>query len=122
MDVADACHALGIKAVAVTAGYMNPAPRADFYRHIDAANVDLKGFTDALYADLCAAHLAPVLDTLRYLVQETVKASTNRILRRTSRWHRARHDLARSSPCSRGAARPHPGGDAPADGRGATGA
>jgi pyruvate formate lyase activating enzyme len=71
MDVADACHALGIKAVAVTAGYMNPAPRADFYRHIDAANVDLKGFTDAFYADLCAAHLAPVLDTLRYLVHET---------------------------------------------------
>ena len=71
MDVADACHALGIKAVAVTAGYMNPAPRADFYRHMDAANVDLKGFTEAFYADLCAAHLAPVLDTLRYLVHET---------------------------------------------------
>jgi hypothetical protein len=63
--------ALGIKAVAVTAGYMNPALRADFYRHMDAANVDLKGFTDAFYADLCAAHLAPVLDTLRYLVHET---------------------------------------------------
>ena len=71
MDVAEACHALGIKAVAVTAGYMNPAPRADFYRHMDAANVDLKGFTEAFYADLCAAHLAPVLDTLRYLVHET---------------------------------------------------
>jgi pyruvate formate lyase activating enzyme len=71
MDVADACHALGIKAAAVTAGYVNPAPRADFYRHIDAANVDLKGFTEAFYADLCAAHLAPVLDTLRYLVHET---------------------------------------------------
>jgi pyruvate formate lyase activating enzyme len=71
MDVADACHALGIKAVAVTAGYMNPAPRADFYRHMDAANVDLKGFKEAFYADLCAAHLGPVLDTLRYLVRET---------------------------------------------------
>lgn len=71
MDAADACHAVGIKAVAVTAGYMNPAPRADFYRHIDAANVDLKGFTEGFYADLCAGRLAPVLDTLRYLVHET---------------------------------------------------
>ena len=61
----------GIKAVAVTAGYMNPAPRAEFYRHMDAANVDLKGFTEAFYADLCAGRLAPVLDTLRYLVHET---------------------------------------------------
>ncbi len=71
MDVADACHALGIRAVAVTAGYMNPAPRADFYRHIDAANVDLKGFTESFYADLCAGRLEPVLETLRYLVHET---------------------------------------------------
>jgi pyruvate formate lyase activating enzyme len=70
-DVADACHALEIKTVAVTAGYLNPAPRADFFRHVDAANVDLKGFSEAFYANLCAAHLAPVLDTLRYLVHET---------------------------------------------------
>ncbi len=71
MDVADACHALGIKAVAVTAGYINPRPRVEFYRHMDAANVDLKGFTETFYADLCAAHLEPVLDTLRYLRHET---------------------------------------------------
>ncbi len=71
MDTADACHALGIRAVAVTAGYINPEPRAEFFRHMDAANVDLKGFTEAFYADLCAARLAPVLDTLRYLVRET---------------------------------------------------
>jgi pyruvate formate lyase activating enzyme len=45
-DVADACHDRGIKAVAVTAGYMCAAPRAEFYRHIDAANVDLKAFTE----------------------------------------------------------------------------
>jgi pyruvate formate lyase activating enzyme len=71
MDVADACHELGIRAVAVTAGYINPEPRAEFYRHIDAANVDLKGFSDEFYRDLCAAHLEPVKDTLRYLVHET---------------------------------------------------
>ncbi len=71
MDVADACHAQGVKTVAVTAGYINPAPRADLFRHIDAANVDLKGFTDNFYAELCAGRLAPVLDTLRYLVHET---------------------------------------------------
>jgi pyruvate formate lyase activating enzyme len=71
IDVADACRAAGIRTVAVTAGYMNPAPRADFYRHIDAANVDLKGFTEAFYEDLCAGQLEPVKDTLRYLRHET---------------------------------------------------
>ncbi len=71
IDVADACHALGIRAVAVTAGYINPEPHAEFCRHIDAANVDLKGFTDEFYQDLCAGHLEPVLDTLRYIRHET---------------------------------------------------
>jgi pyruvate formate lyase activating enzyme len=55
----------------VTAGYMNPAPRADFYRHMDAANVDLKAFTDEFYHRICAGRLAPVLDTLEYLKHET---------------------------------------------------
>jgi pyruvate formate lyase activating enzyme len=45
IDVADACRELGVKSVAVTAGYMSEEPRAEFYRHIDAANVGLKGFT-----------------------------------------------------------------------------
>jgi pyruvate formate lyase activating enzyme len=71
MDVADACHALGIKTVAVTAGYIHPRARADFYSKIDAANVDLKAFTEEFYFKLTAAHLAPVLDTLKYLVHET---------------------------------------------------
>ncbi len=70
-DVADACHEAGLRAVAVTAGYINPEPRVEFYRHIDAANVDLKGFTNGFYEELCAGRLAPVLDTLRYLRQET---------------------------------------------------
>jgi pyruvate formate lyase activating enzyme len=71
MDVADACHARGIKAVAVTAGYMCPEPRAEFYAHMDAANVDLKGFTERFYAQTCAGHLQSVLDTLLYLRHET---------------------------------------------------
>jgi pyruvate-formate lyase-activating enzyme len=71
MDVADACHARGIKAVAVTAGYMCPAPRAEFYAHMDAANVDLKGFTERFYAQTCSGHLQSVLDTLIYLRHET---------------------------------------------------
>ena len=70
-DVADACHARGIKAVAVTAGYMCPAPRAEFYRHIDAANVDLKAFTEEFYRKVCAGHLSDVLDTLVYLKHDT---------------------------------------------------
>lgn len=71
MDVADACHAVGVKTVAVTAGYIYPEPRRDFYAKVDAANVDLKGFTDDFYFKQTAAHLAPVLDTLKYLVHET---------------------------------------------------
>ncbi|GAB93089.1 AmmeMemoRadiSam system radical SAM enzyme [Gordonia rhizosphera] len=70
-DVADACHERGIKAIAVTAGYMCPAPRAEFFRHIDAANIDLKAFTEDFYHRVCVSHLADVLDTLIYLRHET---------------------------------------------------
>jgi len=71
MDAADACHAHGVQTVAVTAGYMHAAPRREFYAKIDAANVDLKAFTEEFYFRLTGAHLAPVLDTLKYLVHET---------------------------------------------------
>lgn len=71
MDVADACHARGLQAVAVTAGYMHDQPRRDFYAKMDAANVDLKAFTDDFYFKLTGSHLQPVLDTLVYLRHET---------------------------------------------------
>ncbi len=71
MDVADACHELGLRTVAVTAGYMGADARREFYAKMDAANVDLKGFTDEFYVKLCGAHLQPVLDTLVYLKHET---------------------------------------------------
>lgn len=71
MDVAAACHDRGVKTVAVTAGYINPEPRAELYRTIDAANVDLKGFTEDFYRRWTASHLEPVLDTLKYLRRET---------------------------------------------------
>ncbi len=71
IDVAKACRARGIKSVAVTAGEVCPEPRAEFYRHMDAANVDLKAFTERFYRDVCASHLQPVLDTLVYLKRET---------------------------------------------------
>ena len=71
MDVADACHARNIKTVAVSAGYMHEQARRDFYDKVDAANIDLKGFTDDFYFKLTGAHLQPVLDTLLYLKHET---------------------------------------------------
>ena len=71
MDVADACHALGVQTVAVTAGYMHDQARRDFYAKMDAANVDLKAFTEDFYFKLASAHLQPVLDTLIYLRHET---------------------------------------------------
>jgi pyruvate formate lyase activating enzyme len=70
-DVADACHEIGIRTVAVTAGYICPRPRVELFSHIDAANVDLKAFTEEFYFRLSGAHLRDVLDTLEYLVHET---------------------------------------------------
>ncbi len=68
---AEACHELGIRAVAVTAGYICEEPRAEFYRFMDAANVDLKAFTESFYKKTCSGQLEPVLDTLVYLKRET---------------------------------------------------
>ena len=71
MEVADACRAVGVKAVAVTAGYICEAPRRAFFAHMDAANVDLKGFTPRFYQELCGAELENVKETLVYLKSET---------------------------------------------------
>ncbi len=71
IDVADACHELGLMAVAVTAGYICPEPRAEFFAHLDAANVDLKAFREDFYHRFCGGHLGAVLDTLEYLHSET---------------------------------------------------
>jgi pyruvate formate lyase activating enzyme len=71
MDTADACHELGVQTIAVTAGYIGTEARREFYAKMDAANVDLKGFTDEFYFKLCGARLQPVLDTLVYLRHET---------------------------------------------------
>ena len=71
IDVAKAAHEHNIKSVAVSAGYMCDKPRIEFYRHMDAANIDLKGFTEAFYHKICHGHLQPVLDTLCYLKNET---------------------------------------------------
>jgi pyruvate formate lyase activating enzyme len=71
IDVAQACHEVGVKSVAVTAGYMCAEPRVEFYRYMDAANVDLKGFTERFYYKVCGGELQPVLETLEYLKHET---------------------------------------------------
>ncbi len=71
MDVADACRARGIHTVAVTAGYVHPGPRREFFSRMDAANVDLKAFSEDFYFKVTGAHLQPVLDTLQYLHHET---------------------------------------------------
>ena len=71
LDVAAACRAQDIRTVAVTAGYIDPAPREVFFQAVDAANVDLKAFTDRFYHKICGGHLAPVLETLQYIKHET---------------------------------------------------
>lgn len=71
VDTARICHANGLKTVAVTNGWVEPEPRREFYAHMDAANVDLKAFTNDFYQSLCGATLQPVLDTLLYIRHET---------------------------------------------------
>ncbi len=71
VDTAKACHAQGIKTVAVTAGEICPEPRAEFFRHMDAANIDLKAFTERFYRQICGGELQPVLDTLKYVRHHT---------------------------------------------------
>ncbi|MGK0198641.1 MAG: pyruvate formate lyase activating enzyme [Yoonia sp.] len=71
IDIAEACHEVGVKTVAVTAGYITDLARPEFYRHMDAANVDLKAFSEDFYHKVCFGQLAPVLETLKYLRHET---------------------------------------------------
>lgn len=71
IDAAQAAREKGINAVAVTAGYICPEPRREFFSYMDAANVDLKGFTERFYHKICGGHLSDVLDTLLYLKHET---------------------------------------------------
>ena len=71
VDVAAACREKNIYTVAVTAGYVDPEPRVDFFSAMDAANVDLKAFTERFYKKICGGELAPVLETLEYIHNET---------------------------------------------------
>ena len=71
IDVAKACKEQDVRAVAVTAGYVTPEPRNVFFDHIDAANVDLKAFTERFYRKICGGSLAPVLETLVYVKHKT---------------------------------------------------
>jgi pyruvate formate lyase activating enzyme len=71
VDTARACRRMGVRSVAVTAGYVTPDARREFFACMDAANVDLKAFTESFYHRICGAHLKDVLDTLLYLVHET---------------------------------------------------
>ncbi len=71
MDVAQACAARGIRSIAVSAGYVSAGAREALFRHMDAANVDLKAFSDRFYRRICSGALEPVLETLVYLKQET---------------------------------------------------
>jgi pyruvate formate lyase activating enzyme len=71
IDIAEACHDSGIRTVAVTAGYITDLARPEFYRHMDAANIDLKAFSERFYRKICYGHLEPVLETLKYLKHKT---------------------------------------------------
>ncbi|MGZ5051367.1 MAG: AmmeMemoRadiSam system radical SAM enzyme [Methylobacter sp.] len=71
IDTAQACRELGIKSVAVSAGYVCAEPRTEFYQWMDAANIDLKAFTERFYYKIAGGHLEPVLETIKYIKHET---------------------------------------------------
>jgi pyruvate formate lyase activating enzyme len=71
VDVAKLCREMGVKTIAVTAGYLCEEPREEFFRQIDAANIDLKAFSDRFYRELCGGSLQTVLDTLIYVKHKT---------------------------------------------------
>ncbi len=71
IDTAQACRSLGLKSVAVSAGYVCEQPRAEFYQWMDAANIDLKAFSERFYHEITGSHLQPVLETLKYIKHET---------------------------------------------------
>ncbi|MGR9100320.1 MAG: AmmeMemoRadiSam system radical SAM enzyme [Gammaproteobacteria bacterium] len=71
IDTAQICREMGIKNVAVSAGYVCPEPREEFYGFMDAANIDLKAFTEKFYHTITGGHLQPVLETLEYIKKET---------------------------------------------------
>ena len=102
IDTACACRQAGVKTVAVTSGYINAEAREAFFQHIDAANVDLKGFSDDFYRTLTGGRLEPVLDTLRWLARHsnTWLEITNLIIPAGERFARRR-----SSGCAAGSSR-----------------
>lgn len=71
LDVSAACRELGVKSVAVSAGYICEQPRVEFFNAMDAVNIDLKAFSEEFYFKITGGHLQPVLDTLLYLKHET---------------------------------------------------
>ncbi len=71
IDTAIEARKRGVRSVAVTAGYINPEPRVEFFQYMDAANIDLKSFDEEFYYKLCGGHLQPVLETIEYVVKQT---------------------------------------------------
>jgi len=71
IDISKLARELGIKSVMVTAGYIDAEARKDVYKYIDAANIDLKAFSENFYHNLTSSKLAPVLDTIKWLRNET---------------------------------------------------
>lgn len=71
VDTAKLCKENGIKTISVTSGFINPEPAKEFFKYMDAANIDLKGFSEEFYKKNCLAHIEPVLETIKYVKNET---------------------------------------------------
>lgn len=71
IDIAQVARERGLKNVMVTAGYITKEAREEIYPFIDAANIDLKAFTETFYNKLTFSYLNDVLDTIKWMYNET---------------------------------------------------
>jgi pyruvate formate lyase activating enzyme len=72
LDSSKLAQVQGIKNILVTAGFINKDPLLELCKYTDAANVDLKGFTEEYYKKICAGELKPVLETLKTMNEQGV--------------------------------------------------
>ena len=67
LDTARLARTAGLKNIFVSNGYTGPEATRELAPYLDANNIDLKGFTDKFYKEVCGAKLQPVLDTIRLM-------------------------------------------------------
>ncbi|MFB0521624.1 MAG: AmmeMemoRadiSam system radical SAM enzyme [Desulfatiglandales bacterium] len=80
LDIGSIASRAGLLNVIHSNGYINQGPLRNLCRVLDAAHIDLKGFTEAFYRELCSGELTPILETLKTLKQEKIHVEITNIM------------------------------------------